>query len=145
MVLIPKINWASARMRKYDYTCRTCVTELDAKYYSNNKERLKRNHKEYYENHKDECVERNKKYTNMYKDLIMAYKSRWYQDNREHVIARVSRRYQLKRDEILTYAKEYHAKLIDGDTPADRVGIKVEGQNKWLTIIQNASKEKKAV
>ena len=29
---------------------------------------------------------------------------------------------------------------LDGDTPADRVGIKVEGSNKWLTIIQNASK-----
>lgn len=30
---------------------------------------------------------------------------------------------------------------LDGDTPADRVGIKVEGPNKWLTTIQNASKE----
>ncbi|MGD0395354.1 MAG: hypothetical protein ABSB26_00400 [Nitrososphaerales archaeon] len=28
---------------------------------------------------------------------------------------------------------------LGGDTPADRVGIKVGGQNKWLTIIQNAS------
>ena len=27
---------------------------------------------------------------------------------------------------------------LDGDTPADRCGIKVEGDNKWLTIIQNA-------
>ena len=30
---------------------------------------------------------------------------------------------------------------LDGDTPADRAGIKVEGANKWLTIIQNAAKE----
>ena len=29
---------------------------------------------------------------------------------------------------------------LGGDTPADRVGINVEGENKWLTIIQNASK-----
>lgn len=28
---------------------------------------------------------------------------------------------------------------LNGDTPADRAGIKVEGQNKWLTLIQNAS------
>ncbi len=28
---------------------------------------------------------------------------------------------------------------LKGDTPADRVGIKVEGTNKWLTLIQNAS------
>jgi putative transposase len=28
---------------------------------------------------------------------------------------------------------------LDGQTPADRAGIKVEGDNKWLTIIQNAS------
>ena len=28
---------------------------------------------------------------------------------------------------------------LDGDTPADRSGIKIEGDNKWKTIIQNAS------
>jgi hypothetical protein len=27
---------------------------------------------------------------------------------------------------------------LDGATPAERPGIKVEGENKWLTIIQNA-------
>ena len=27
---------------------------------------------------------------------------------------------------------------LNGDTPADRVGIKIEGDDKWLTIIQNA-------
>lgn len=27
---------------------------------------------------------------------------------------------------------------MDGQTPADKAGIKVEGQYKWLTIIQNA-------
>ncbi len=32
---------------------------------------------------------------------------------------------------------------LDGDTPADRCGIKVEGENKWLTIIQNAAREAK--
>lgn len=25
------------------------------------------------------------------------------------------------------------------DTPAERAGIKVEGENKWLTLIQNAA------
>lgn len=30
---------------------------------------------------------------------------------------------------------------LGGKTPAERAGIKVEGENKWLTIIQNASKE----
>ena len=29
---------------------------------------------------------------------------------------------------------------LNGATPADRAGIKVEGQDKWLTLIQNASK-----
>jgi len=27
---------------------------------------------------------------------------------------------------------------INGDTPADRAGIIIQGKNKWLTIIQNA-------
>ena len=31
---------------------------------------------------------------------------------------------------------------LNGETPAERCGIKIEGDNKWLTIIQNASKEK---
>lgn len=30
---------------------------------------------------------------------------------------------------------------LDGDIPADRAGIKVEGENKWITLIQNASRE----
>jgi hypothetical protein len=32
---------------------------------------------------------------------------------------------------------------LDGKTPAEASGIKVEGQNKWITIIQNASKNNK--
>jgi hypothetical protein len=28
---------------------------------------------------------------------------------------------------------------LDGKTPAEVCGIKVEGENKWITIIQNAS------
>lgn len=31
---------------------------------------------------------------------------------------------------------------LDGKTPADAAGISIEGENKWMTIIQNASKEK---
>jgi transposase-like protein len=30
---------------------------------------------------------------------------------------------------------------LDGQTPAERAGIKVNGENKWLTIIQNASRQ----
>lgn len=29
---------------------------------------------------------------------------------------------------------------LDGKTPADKAGIKIEGENKWITLIQNASK-----
>ena len=29
---------------------------------------------------------------------------------------------------------------LNGDTPADRAGIRVRGENKWLTSIQNATK-----
>ncbi len=54
----------------------------------------------------------------------------------------------LKREDspILKGCQLYHNfirphEALDGQTPADRVGIKVEGDNKWLTIIQNASKE----
>mgnify|MGYP001597928802 FL=1 len=30
---------------------------------------------------------------------------------------------------------------LEGKTPADACGIKIEGKNKWLTLIQNAKKE----
>lgn len=30
---------------------------------------------------------------------------------------------------------------LDGKTPAEACGVKIEGDNKWLTIIQNASKK----
>jgi putative transposase len=29
---------------------------------------------------------------------------------------------------------------LEGKTPAEACGIKVEGKNKWLTLIQNASR-----
>lgn len=29
---------------------------------------------------------------------------------------------------------------LDGMTPSEKAGIKVEGENRWLTLIQNASK-----
>jgi hypothetical protein len=28
---------------------------------------------------------------------------------------------------------------LDNQTPADKAGIKIEGNNKWKTLIQNAS------
>ena len=31
---------------------------------------------------------------------------------------------------------------LKGKTPAEVAGIKIEGENKWLTLIQNASKRK---
>jgi len=35
---------------------------------------------------------------------------------------------------------------LDGKTPGEAAGIKIQGDNKWLTLIQNASvlKEKKS-
>jgi hypothetical protein len=35
------------------------------------------------------------------------------------------------------YIREHEA--LDGKTPAELAGIKIEGQNKWLTVIQNAT------
>jgi transposase-like protein len=55
----------------------------------------------------------------------------------------------LKKDEppILTGYQLYHNyfrphEALDGKTPAEACGIKIEGKNKWITLIQNASKHK---
>jgi hypothetical protein len=47
---------------------------------------------------------------------------------------------------IITGYQIYHNyicphKSLNGETPAERYGIKIEGDNKWLTSIQNASKD----
>jgi len=49
---------------------------------------------------------------------------------------------------ILTGYQLYHNYFrehegLAGKTPAEIAGIKIEGQNKWVTVIQNASKHKK--
>jgi putative transposase len=51
----------------------------------------------------------------------------------------------LKKDDssILTGYQIFHNYIrphisLDGETPADKAGIKVKGQNKWLTLIPNA-------
>ena len=34
---------------------------------------------------------------------------------------------------------------LDGKTPSEAAGIEVQGENKWITLIQNASQNVKAV
>ena len=51
-----------------------------------------------------------------------------------------------KRTPILQGQQIYHNYIrphesLDGKTPAEVCGIKVEGENKWKTLIQNASKK----
>jgi putative transposase len=38
------------------------------------------------------------------------------------------------------YIRE-HQGLDEKNTPAEKAGIQIEGDNKWLTLIQNASNE----
>src|SRR4030065_342733 len=52
-----------------------------------------------------------------------------------------------KRTPILKGYQIYHNFIrphmaLDGKTPSEACGIKVEGENKWLTLIQNASNPK---
>lgn len=51
------------------------------------------------------------------------------------------------KDSVLIHGYQmYHNYLrphmgLDGKTPAEACGVKIEGDNKWLTLIQNASKK----
>jgi hypothetical protein len=56
----------------------------------------------------------------------------------------------LKKDDtpILTGMQIFHNyvrphEALDGRTPSEGAGIKVEGENKWLTLIQNANRSSK--
>ena len=57
---------------------------------------------------------------------------------------RVMRTLEKSDSPILSGMQIYHNYVrphiaFDGRTPADVAGIKIEGDNKWLTIIQNAT------
>jgi len=54
-----------------------------------------------------------------------------------------------RRTPILTGYQLFHNYIrthegLNGKTPAEACGIKIEGNNKWITLIQNASKKSKA-
>ena len=56
---------------------------------------------------------------------------------------KVMRSLKTEQTPILTGMQIFHNFLrphmgLDGKTPADLAGIKVEGDDKWLTLIQNA-------
>lgn len=37
------------------------------------------------------------------------------------------------------YLREHEA--LNGQTPVDKCGIKIEGENEWITLIQNSTKQ----
>ena len=58
----------------------------------------------------------------------------------------------LKREDtpILTGMQIFHNHVrphmaLDGKTPAELAGIEIKGENKWMTLIQNASRRQKAL
>jgi hypothetical protein len=58
---------------------------------------------------------------------------------------RVMRTLEKSDTAILTGMQIYHNyvrphEALKGKTPSEAAGIKVQGENKWLTIIQNAKK-----
>lgn len=59
---------------------------------------------------------------------------------------RVMRTLETKDTPILNGMQIFHNYVrphmaLKGKTPAEVAGIKIEGENKWITLIQNAAKE----
>lgn len=59
---------------------------------------------------------------------------------------KVMRRLKKKDTPILRGYQLFHNYIrphlaLKGQTPSEKAGIKVEGENKWITLIQNASRE----
>jgi hypothetical protein len=63
---------------------------------------------------------------------------------------KVTRNFKKDDSPILTGMQIFHNYVrphmgLNGKTPAHLAGIEVKGQDKWLTLIQNASKKKMKV
>lgn len=59
---------------------------------------------------------------------------------------KVMRELKIKNTPILTGIQLFHNAIkphegLNGQTPLDACGIKVEGENKWITLIQKSSKQ----
>lgn len=62
---------------------------------------------------------------------------------------KVTRNLKTTNSPILTGIQIFHNYVrphmaLDGQTPADLSGIDIRGENKWLTLIQNASAKQKS-
>lgn len=71
-------------------------------------------------------------------------KGEW-RDSRQrenHEISQGNRYYILEGLQIYHNYIRGHQGLQGKMTPAEKAGIQIEGENKWLTIIKNASNEK---
>jgi hypothetical protein len=51
-------------------------------------------------------------------------------------------KFSLLSKELLDPSRQNGA--LDGKTPAEKAGIKIQGEDKWTTLIQNASKRDSA-
>jgi len=61
---------------------------------------------------------------------------------------KVMRGLKIEETPILAGMQIYHNFIrphmtLNGETPAEKAGITVEGENKWVTVIQNATVEKR--
>ena len=70
----------------------------------------------------------------------------WLGDENLTLPKKVMRGLERKDSSILTGMQIYHNYIhpheaLNGRTPSEAAGIKVAGENKWLTLIQNASKK----
>ena len=70
---------------------------------------------------------------------------KWSGSTGKFVRGKVMRSLKCEDTPILTGYQIFHNyvrphEALNGRTPADMCGIKVKGENKWITLIQNAAK-----
>ena len=63
---------------------------------------------------------------------------------------KVTRNFKKPESQLIRGLQLYHNYFrehegLEGKTPADIAGIKIEGRNKWITVIQNAITSEKNV
>ena len=76
-------------------------------YYEENKQQMRKQHKQYYEQNKQQILEQKQQYYEQNKDKKLEYQQQYYEENKEQIRKQQKQCYERNKDKRLEYQREY--------------------------------------